>query len=134
MGAAQTTSSQPPESDPLLNKKPGNRVANVAKTIGMQVQIAERKGTPLSAVRPGRVEFITALKTSTVVVLTVSLSPSTTNLISAPELALMRPDALLINVSRGGTVDEAALVKALRGRQIAGAATDVYVKEPAGRE
>ena len=100
----------------------------------MSVLIADRKETPSSSVRPGRVDFITALKTSTVIVITAPLSPSTTNLISASEFALMRPDALLINVSRGGIVDEMELIKALKERKIAGAATDVYVEEPAGRE
>lgn len=100
----------------------------------MTVQIAERKDVPPAAVRADRVEFTTAIKTSTVFVLAVPRSPSTTNLISALELALMRPDALVINVSRGGTVNEEDLVSALRERRIAGAATDVYVKEPPGRE
>ena len=100
----------------------------------MTVLFAERKGVPSSSVREGRTEFTTALQTSTVVILTLPLSPSTTNLISTPELALMLPDALLINVSRGGIVDESALVEALRERKIAGAATDVYIEEPAGRE
>lgn len=46
----------------------------------------------------------------------------------------MRPDALLINVARGGIVDEEALVKALEEKKIAGAATDVFFEEPAGVE
>lgn len=100
----------------------------------MTVLLAERKGITAPSVRPGRTDFTTALQTSTVVVLTLPLSPSTTNLISTPELALMRPDALLINVSRGGIVDEVALVEALREKKIAGVATDVYIEEPAGRE
>jgi phosphoglycerate dehydrogenase-like enzyme len=96
--------------------------------------MAERKGIPTPAVRPGRTEFTTALQTSTVIILTLPLSPSTTDLISGPEFALMRPDALIINVSRGGIINEEALVTALKEKQIAGAATDVYPEEPAGRE
>ena len=46
----------------------------------------------------------------------------------------MRTDAVVINVSRGGIVSEEALVSALRKRKIAGAATDVYLEEPTGRE
>lgn len=46
----------------------------------------------------------------------------------------MRPDALLINVARGGIVDEEALVKALEERKIGGVATDVFLEEPAGVE
>jgi phosphoglycerate dehydrogenase-like enzyme len=100
----------------------------------MTVLIAERKGVPSSSIRPGRVEFTAALQTSTVVVLTLPLSPSTADMISTPELALMRPDAVLVNVSRGGIIDEEALVTALRSKQIAGVATDVYVEEPCGQE
>jgi lactate dehydrogenase-like 2-hydroxyacid dehydrogenase len=100
----------------------------------MTVLIADRKGVDASATRPGRTDFITALKTSTVIILTLPLSPSTTDLISTAEFSLMRPDALLINVSRGGIFNEDALVTALKERKIAGAATDVYIEEPAGRE
>ncbi len=46
----------------------------------------------------------------------------------------MRPDTLLINVARGGIVDEEALVEALEKKKIAGAATDVFFEEPAGVE
>jgi D-3-phosphoglycerate dehydrogenase len=58
------------------------------------------------------------------------LNDETRHLISAPELAVMKPSAFLINVSRGAIVDEAALVTALQERRIAGAALDVYSREP----
>jgi len=58
------------------------------------------------------------------------LDDKTKNLIGAQQLALMRPDAFLINTARGGIVDEAALYQALKNRQIAGAAIDVFVQEP----
>jgi lactate dehydrogenase-like 2-hydroxyacid dehydrogenase len=57
-------------------------------------------------------------------------TPETRHLMNAERLALMRPTAFLINTARGDIVDEAALVVALRRRQIAGAALDVYEKEP----
>lgn len=66
-------------------------------------------------------------------VLAAPLTDRTLRLIDARRLQLFKPTAFLINVSRGALVDEAALVKALRGRQIAGAALDVFEKEPLSR-
>ena len=57
-------------------------------------------------------------------------TPETRHLMNAARLALMRPTAFLINTARGDIVDEAALVAALERRHIAGAALDVYEKEP----
>jgi phosphoglycerate dehydrogenase-like enzyme len=71
------------------------------------------------------------LKTADVVTLHVPLLPVTTNLIGAKQLALMKPEAVLINGARGGVVDEAALAQALKDGRIAGAAVDVYTIEPA---
>jgi len=100
----------------------------------MKVILAERKGIPDTSVRPGRVSFTTALQTSTVLMLTLPLSPETQSLIATPEFALMRPDALFINVARGGIVVEPDLVAALKEGKIARAATDVFIEEPAGME
>jgi len=58
------------------------------------------------------------------------LSPETERSIGARELGLMKPTAYLINTSRGGVIDELALVEALRSRKIAGAGLDVFVQEP----
>lgn len=100
----------------------------------MTVHFAERKGVPASEVRSGRISFEECIGTSTVFFLTLPLSPETLNLISTAELSSMRSDALIINVARGGIVNEEALVTALKERKILGAATDVYVQEPAGLE
>ncbi|MEZ5293044.1 MAG: D-glycerate dehydrogenase [Vicinamibacterales bacterium] len=70
------------------------------------------------------------LATSDVVSLHVALTPQTKGLIDQKSLAKMRRSAYLINTSRGPVVDEAALAWALRERLIAGAALDVYEREP----
>jgi phosphoglycerate dehydrogenase-like enzyme len=61
----------------------------------------------------------------------VPLLPQTTNLIGTPQLALMKSSAVLLNASRGGIVDEAALARALSEGRLFGAAVDVYSTEPA---
>src|ERR1700674_229349 len=62
----------------------------------------------------------------------VPLVDANRNLLSAPELALMKPDARLINTARGGIVDEKALLEALKAGRLAAAAFDVFVNEPPG--
>ncbi len=71
------------------------------------------------------------LRSSDFVTLHPLLTPETRHLIDARALRLMKPTAFLINVSRGPVVDEGALVAALRGGEIAGAALDVFEHEPA---
>ncbi|MDA0710807.1 MAG: 2-hydroxyacid dehydrogenase, partial [bacterium] len=70
------------------------------------------------------------LRTSDVVTLHLPLLPQTRNLIGQRELSLMKPTTVLINAARGGLVDEAALVSALREGRIAGAGLDVFEQEP----
>lgn len=70
------------------------------------------------------------LISSDIVTLHVSLTPETLHLISAERLALMKADAILVNVSRGPVVDEKALARALAERRIWGAGLDVYEREP----
>ena len=64
--------------------------------------------------------------------LTLALTPDTRGLIGAPQLARLRPTAVLVNVARGEVVDEDALYDALHRRVIAGAAIDVWYRYPAG--
>ena len=71
---------------------------------------------------------------SDVISLHVPLLPQTTGLIGARELAMMKPDAILIQSSRGGVVDEAALAEALKAGRLGGAAVDVYSAEPPGAD
>lgn len=71
-----------------------------------------------------------ALRIADVLILTLPLTPRTQHLINGPALAKMKRSAILINVARGGLVDENALIEALSTGQIAGAATDVTTVEP----
>ena len=70
------------------------------------------------------------LKTADHLVLVLPYSPSSHHAIGARELALMKPTATLINIARGGIVDDAALAEALRERRIAAAGLDVFEGEP----
>lgn len=70
------------------------------------------------------------LRTSDIVSLHVPLNASTHHMIGAAELALMRPEAVLVNTSRGPVVDEAALHEALASGRLAGAGLDVFAQEP----
>jgi D-3-phosphoglycerate dehydrogenase / 2-oxoglutarate reductase len=70
------------------------------------------------------------LRASDIVSLNLRLSEETYHLIGAEELALMKPSAVLVNTSRSGVIDQAALVEALRSRRIMGAALDVFDLEP----
>ncbi len=112
----------------------GRRVARMACALGMHV-IAVREHVEKG--NPEGVEQVFAipdlgelLKRSDFVVIAAPLIPATQKLINAARLGQMKPSAYLINVGRGPQVDEAALVDALRARRIAGAALDVFDREP----
>jgi (S)-sulfolactate dehydrogenase len=76
------------------------------------------------------VSLDTLLAASDVISLHVPLLPSTQNLINASRLAQVKPGAIVINSARGGVVDEAAVVAALRSGHLGGAALDVFEQEP----
>jgi D-3-phosphoglycerate dehydrogenase / 2-oxoglutarate reductase len=78
----------------------------------------------------GSTDLDQLLRTSDVVSLHVVLTSRSRGLLGARELGLMRPSAVLVNTSRGGTVDEAALAAAIDGGHLAGAALDVFQREP----
>jgi phosphoglycerate dehydrogenase-like enzyme len=112
----------------------GRRVAQMASALGMRV-IAVREHVEKG--KPDGVEAVFApsqlddmLRQSDYVVLAAPLIAATQGLINADRLAAMKPEACLINVGRGPQVDEAALITALRTRRIAGAALDVFEREP----
>ncbi|MGA2111652.1 MAG: phosphoglycerate dehydrogenase [Anaerolineales bacterium] len=76
------------------------------------------------------VDLETLFKTCDIVTLHAPLDETTRHIVNDGTLALMKPDALLINTSRGDLVDEQALYRALKEKRIAGAAIDVFSKEP----
>jgi phosphoglycerate dehydrogenase-like enzyme len=110
----------------------GKRMAEYAKVFGMQVIAWSQNLTDDDAAAVGvrRVDKATLFEESDVVSIHVVLSERTRGLVGAPELALMKPHAHLINTSRGPIVDEAALIAALRTGRIAGAGLDVFDVEP----
>lgn len=105
----------------------GQAVAEIAKAFGMQLLIAEHKG---QSPRSGRVAFDEVISQADYITLHCPLSDETRNLISRREFELMKPSAYLINTARGGLVNEADLLESLSSGRIAGAATDVLLKEP----
>ncbi|KAF4454226.1 glycerate dehydrogenase [Fusarium austroafricanum] len=109
----------------------GQKVASMARSLGMKVLLSGRKG---SSEGPDRTPFDEVIRTASVLILCLPRTPDNIGYISTPEFQAMQRHAVLINVSRGGIVDEEALVKALEDGNIAGAATDVFVKEPASEE
>ncbi|MEZ8700390.1 D-2-hydroxyacid dehydrogenase [Vibrio cyclitrophicus] len=109
----------------------GQATAALAKAIGMKVIFAERKGA--DSCREGYLPFDAVLQQADAISLHCPLTEATRNLISEPELAMMKPSAVLINAGRGGLVDEQALVEALVNHQIAGAGMDVFTQEPADK-
>jgi glyoxylate reductase len=106
----------------------GRAVADKAPAFGMTVAYADTVAADI----PGAVQMPVdrLLATSDVVSLHVPMTPETKHLINQKSLARMKRTAYLINTSRGPVVDEEALAWALKERLIAGAALDVYEKEP----
>jgi phosphoglycerate dehydrogenase-like enzyme len=111
----------------------GREVARRAKAFGMRViGTRERPQKPADRVDTiyGPKELPKLLAEADFVVLAAPITSNTKKLIDAAALAHMKPSAYLINVGRGALVDERALAEALRSRRIAGAAVDVFDKEP----
>jgi glycerate dehydrogenase len=106
----------------------GRGGARLAEAFGMRVLWGEHKGA--AAVRDGYVSFAALLAEADAVSLHCPLTEQTRGMIGEPELRAMKRDAVLINTARGGLVDEAALLRALKEGWIAGAGFDVLSKEP----
>jgi phosphoglycerate dehydrogenase-like enzyme len=110
----------------------GKQVAAIGQAFGMQVIAWSQNLDPHAAVELGvePVDRETLFRSADVVTVHVRLSDRTRGLISARDLALLRPTALVVNTSRGPIIDEAALVDALREGRIGGAGLDVFDQEP----
>jgi phosphoglycerate dehydrogenase-like enzyme len=112
----------------------GRNVVKRAAALGMRV-IAVRQHA--DAARPDLVREVLPqskinemLATADYVVLAAPVTASTRHMVGREQLAMMKPDAYLINVGRGSLIDEAALLEALQQRKIGGAALDVFDQEP----
>lgn len=110
----------------------GRAVAWRARALGAMVVGTRRRPAPVEGVEvlTGPDALDRLLERSDYVVLSVPETAETRGLIGAAELERMRPDAVLVNVARGGLVDETALLAALRSGRIRGAALDVFATEP----
>lgn len=111
----------------------GSSVAKKAKLgLGMEIVYYDVQPNPEFEQETGA-KFMTLddlLKNADVVSIHVPLLETTKHLINAEKLALMKESAYLVNTSRGPVIDEVALVEALRGKKIKGAALDVFEEEP----
>jgi phosphoglycerate dehydrogenase-like enzyme len=115
----------------------GARVASLCQALGMKVEAARRRpsGSAPSPSIPVRATTLrdlhNLLPRANVLIICLPLTPETTGLIAARELALLPPDAILVNIGRGPIVDEAALYQALRDGTLAAAGLDVWYNYPA---
>jgi phosphoglycerate dehydrogenase-like enzyme len=111
----------------------GQRLAGLAKAFGMRVigtRADPSKGAGSADAVYGDADLLKVLPQADIVALTCPLTSATTGLINAAALAAMKPGVTLINVARGGVVDEPAMIAALNSGQIGRAGLDVTAVEP----
>ncbi len=111
----------------------GNEIAIRLKSFNMEILYHKRNRFDADYEKQLGVNYASKddlFQTADIIILNCPLTPQTQNAVSDHELSLMKNTAFLVNVSRGGVVDEPALVKALKGKKIAGAGLDVFVEEP----
>jgi glycerate dehydrogenase len=106
----------------------GKAMARLGESVGMRLLISEHKGT--ASIREGRSAFNEVLRRSDVISLHCPLTDETRDMFGTAEFKIMKRDGLLINTARGGLVEDAALVAALRNGLIAGAGFDALREEP----
>ncbi len=113
----------------------GRECARLAKALGVKIYATRRK-PELSANDPlldrifPATELKEMLKEVDVVLASAPLTPETRHMIGDAEFRVMKPSAIVMNVGRGPVIDEAALIRALQEKRVAGAALDVFEKEP----
>jgi phosphoglycerate dehydrogenase-like enzyme len=111
----------------------GRPLAKLAKSLGMRVvgvREHPERGSGIADITYSLNQLERALGEGDFIVLAVPVTPKTHHLMNAERLAMLKPDAYLINVGRGVLIDEDALVRALEARSFAGAALDVTSEEP----
>lgn len=107
----------------------GTGVARVAEAFGMEVVYYSTSGTGHCKEWPS-ISLEELMRTSDVISIHAPYNERTAGLIGARELAMMKPAAIIVNMGRGGIVDEAALAEVIDNDLIGGAALDVFTKEP----
>lgn len=110
----------------------GHWVAKKASALDMNILIYNR--TPKESAYGKFVDFDTIIKEADVLTLHLASTPETKHIIGKQQLAAMKASSVIVNLGRGSLIDEAALIEALRNRTIAGAALDVFEKEPLPKE
>lgn len=109
----------------------GREVAPRAAAFGMDICFTDIRPVPSPY---EQTDLKTLLSTSDFVTLHVPLNDSTRHLLNRERIGWMKPGAILVNTSRGGVIEETALIEALRGGRLSGAVLDVFEKEPPDRD